>query len=98
MSDPRYESFTIVGVTREGKRFRPSDWAERLCGVMSVFGADQRMRYSPYVRPGSHKGDKCVHVDARLHDVEPLAYGFLRHFAQDNELQVVHVASPEPTD
>ena len=57
----KIRSFVIVGVTRDGKRFRPSDWADRLCGVMSAFGADHRMKYSPYVRPGcTLKGDKTV--------------------------------------
>ena len=27
----------ILGLTRQGKAFRPSDWAERLAGVMSQF-------------------------------------------------------------
>lgn len=83
------ESFIIVGMTKEGRRFRPSDWAERLCGVMSAFGAERRMTYSPYVRPGGHDGEKCVYVDARIRDVEPLAYTFLVHFARDNELKVL---------
>ena len=43
--------FIIQGVTLDGKPFRPSDWAERLCGVMSAFGGDHRMQYSPYVHP-----------------------------------------------
>jgi len=34
--------FVIQGVTLEGKPFRPSDRAERLCGVMSAFGGDHR--------------------------------------------------------
>lgn len=83
------ENFIIVGLTKEGRRFRPSDWAERLGGVMSAFGAERRMTYSPYVRPGHHDGEKCVFVDARIHDIEPLAYSFLVHFARDNELRVV---------
>jgi len=80
--------FVIIGLTVSGERFRPSDWAERLCGVMSQFGADQRMRYSPYVQPLTIGGVKCVVVDARLQEVEPLGYQFLRGFARDNELQV----------
>ena len=80
--------FVIVGLTVEGERFRPSDWAERLCGVMSQFGADQRMRYSPYVQPLNIQGVKCVVVDVRLRALEPLAYQFLQNFAKDNELQV----------
>lgn len=81
------DEFVIKGMTREGKPFRPSDWAERLCGVMSAFGSDGRMQYSPYVHPVTSAGVKCVVVDVRLKDIEPLAYSFLLKFAQDNELQ-----------
>ena len=82
------ESFVITGTTREGRPFRPSDWAERLCGVMSVFGAERRMAYSPYVQPGTRGGTKCVYVDARIRDIEPMAYSFMVNFARDNDLQV----------
>lgn len=82
------ESFVILGVTQTGRKFRPSDWAERLCGVMSAFGAERRMTYSPYVQPGDRRGEKCVFVDGRIHDVEPMAYSFLVNFARDNELGV----------
>ena len=47
------------------------------------------MTYSPYVRPACNlRGDKTVLVDARIHEIEPLAYNFLRNFAKDNDLQV----------
>lgn len=82
------ENFVIIGVTQAGRKFRPSDWAERLCGVMSAFGSARRMTYSPYVQPGDRNGDKCVYVDGRIHDVEPMAYVFLVNFARDNDLQV----------
>jgi hypothetical protein len=87
-------SFVIVGTTRQGKLFRPSDWAERLAGVMSSFrpgggGVQTHLTYSPYVVPGLHEGVKCVRVDARLHGIEPMAYKFLRGFAADNELEVL---------
>jgi hypothetical protein len=82
------ENFIIIGVTQAGRKFRPSDWAERLCGVMSAFGSERRMTYSPYVQPGDLNGDKCVYVDGRIHDVEPMAYTFLVNFARDNQLQV----------
>ena len=80
--------FVIVGTTLDGKSFRPSDWAERLCGVMSAFGGDHRMQYSPFVHPVTANGVRCVVVDARLEQVEPMAYRFLLNFAKDNELQV----------
>ncbi len=88
----KIESFVIVGITQEGKKFRPSDWADRLCGIMSAFGADHRMTYSAYVRPGNtDKGERTVIVNARLYDIEPLAYRFLVHFAADNNLRVEHI-------
>jgi hypothetical protein len=80
--------FVIQGLTLEGKPFRPSDWAERLCGVMSAFGSDGRMQYSPFVHPITSGGVKCVVVDIQLKEVEPMAYNFLLNFARDNELQV----------
>lgn len=95
MSENRPENFIVVGVTRDGQRFRPSDWAERLCGIMSAFGADNRMTYSPYVRPGSHSGEKCVYVAARLHEVEPMAYKFLVNFAEDNQLKIIQTGRPD---
>ena len=79
--------FVIQGLTLDGKPFRPSDWAERLCGVMAMFGGDQRMQYSPYVHPVTASGMRCVVVDVRLEEIEPMAYRFLLSFAKDNELQ-----------
>ena len=84
----RSDEFVITGVTLGGKPFRPSDWAERLCGVMSAFGSGGRMQYSPYVFPITSAGVKCVVVDVRLKDIEPMAHNFLMNFAKDNELQV----------
>ena len=82
-------TFIIVGLTKQGKKFRPSDWAERLCGVMSAFGAERKMKYSPYVGPGDYNGEKAVFVDGRLGEIEPMAYRFMLNFAQDNDLQII---------
>ncbi len=89
-------SFVIVGLTSAGRKFRPSDWADRLCGIMSAFGADQRMKYSRYVRPSNdEQGNKIVSVGAKLYEIEPMAYKFLRNFARDNDLQVLELDSSD---
>jgi len=80
--------FVIQGITLDGKQFRPSDWADRLAGVMCSFGGDNRMAYSPYCYPITSNNIKCVVVDIRLKEIEPMAYTFLLNFAKDNELQV----------
>ena len=89
MTTPESTTFIIVGLTKQGKKFRPSDWAERLCGVMSAFGAERKMKYSPYVGPGEYNGQKAVFVDGRLGEIEPMAYRFMLNFAQDNDLQII---------
>lgn len=89
MTDNNSTSFIIVGLTREGRKFRPSDWAERLCGVMSAFGAEKRMKYSPFVTPCTLNGEKSVFIDGQLNGLEPMAYKFMLNFAHDNDLQIV---------
>lgn len=76
----------ILGMTTSGRTFRPSDWAERLCGMMSVFGEDRHLSYSPYLKPILSDGITCVVVDCRLEHLDPAAFRFLMDFAQDNEL------------
>jgi hypothetical protein len=86
----------IQGITRDGKAFRPSDWAERLAGAMSSFrpgggagGITAAIGYSPYCVPNTLNGVKCVIVNEALRDIEPMAWDFVMNFARDNELQVV---------
>ncbi|MEQ1515603.1 MAG: DUF3579 domain-containing protein [Usitatibacteraceae bacterium] len=86
---PVSHRIVIQGVMPNGRAFRPSDWAERLCGIMSSFGGDRQMRYSPYVRPLRLDGVTCVVVEPSLQEVEPRAYRFLLDFAHDNELLVI---------
>lgn len=91
---PNVREYFIQGITKEGKAFRPSDWAERLCGVMAQFrpegdSGDPRYTYSPYVRPVIIGNVKNVVVDVRLRDIEPKALDFVLNFARDNDLQVV---------
>lgn len=92
VSSPSPEVF-IRGITRQGRTFRPSDWAERLAGVMSPFrpgGAQpgSHLSYSPWVIPTVIGGVKCVIVNRELREHEPMAWDFVMNFARDNELEV----------
>lgn len=93
MSIDRSKEFLILGVTLDGKTFRPSDWAERLAGVMSQFrpGGPQsgcHLGYSPWCIPSTLEGVNCVVVHRDLRDHELLAWEFCLNFARDNLLQV----------
>ena len=94
-TDNKPRQFFVHGVTSDGRTFRPSDWAERLAGVLSCYrpggmtsGRDAFIGYSPYVRPMVIGGVKCVLVDERLRDVERMAFDFVMNFAKDNDLPV----------
>src|SRR5689334_11376188 len=86
MAEKTAEIF-IQGVTLDGRQFRPSDWAERLCGVMTCFRPgntrDAHLYYSAYVRPIVIDKMKCVVVNTKLEEIEPAAYKFLLNFAKD---------------
>lgn len=93
----------IQGLTRSGRVFRPSDWAERLCGVMAQFrppGSEYihggHLGYSPYVRPTLVGETKAVIVDSRLKDLDARAYEFVLGFARDNELVTSEIVPPLP--
>lgn len=95
----------IQGITRDGRTFRPSDWAERLAGAMSCFrpggmqgrGIGAAIGYSPYCIPQVIGSIKCVVVNEALREIEPMAWDFVMNFARDNELQVVDACLlPDP--
>jgi len=103
MADTPPREFFIQGLTLDGKTFRPSDWSERLAGAMSSFrpggkfaGRAAHIGYSPYCVPRVVNGVKCVIVNERLRDIEPMAWDFVMSFARDNRLQVSEACSFEP--
>ena len=105
-STPSSKQVIIRGVTSDGRSFRPSDWAERLAGVMASFrpggagGRGKHIAYSPWVVPNVLDGAKCVVVNHALRDHEPMAWDFVMNFARDNDLQVIEACllpdAPEP--
>ena len=91
---PSAQEVIILGLTVDGRTFRPSDWAERLAGVMSSFrpgGAQpgSHLSYSPWCVPNTIDGVKCVVVNRELRELEPMAWDFCLNFARDNQLQVL---------
>ena len=89
----------ILGVTTCGHTFRPSDWAERLAGVMSSFrpgGAQpgDHLSYSPWCVPNTLDGQKCVIVHTDMRSSHVMAWDFVMGFARDNQLQVIPAKQP----
>ncbi|MXS84071.1 DUF3579 domain-containing protein [Nitrosomonas oligotropha] len=82
------ETFLILGITPEGRPFRPSDWAERLCGALASYDNRGRWVYSNYAQPVIYQGKIGVRVEKILQDADPAAYQFIMAFASGNRLKI----------
>jgi hypothetical protein len=89
VTDNNRSIILIEGQTKDGKKFRPSDWAERMSGALSTFGRDQRIQYSPLLKPVTVNGLKCVAMDAELQQINPDVYHHIMNFVKRNELSVL---------
>jgi hypothetical protein len=83
-----HTQFIIVGRTKAGKQFRPSDWAERLCSQTATFCDKARMTYSPHMKPVVVDGFRSVLVNGEFEQADPRAWQFVLGFARDNDLEV----------
>ena len=101
---PPKHKLAILGITKDGKTFRPSDWVERLCGIMACFqpqhnsAGQAHIRYSPLVYPTLVNQHKAVIVDSELENIEPMAYAFILSFVRDNQLQLLDPYIEESQD
>ncbi len=80
------EQFIIRSFTKDGQRFRPSDWAQRLASVAGLTDSGGRIRFNPKVRVITIDGANCVLVDVSLERNEPMLLKFLLDFARTNNL------------
>jgi len=79
----------IQGITQDGGKFRPSDWAERLCGSVATYGPGRRIIFHPNVKLASINNVKCVVIDASLEKEDEMLFEFLTDFADENNLQIL---------
>ncbi len=77
----------IEGKTLDGKKFRPSDWDERLCGILSQF-SNGKLSYHEFIRPVIRDGIHGIAVDEQLEKESPEAFKFIMDFVKDNQLQI----------
>lgn len=88
MSNTENSPIIIEGITEDGTKFRPSDWAERMCGSLTQF-RNRRIHYDPRLRPiRNQAGIKCIALDPALQDEHPKLYQSVLEFAQKNRLRI----------
>ena len=83
-----YEKILIVGQTKDGKKFRPSDWAERLYYTVASYGKNGRVIFNPLVMLNQEDNTKSFVIDVELQNKDPMIYDFLIDFAISNKLEM----------
>jgi len=87
MAKDKKQRIIIEGITKEGQKFRPSDWAERVSGNLSTF-KNHRIHYSPLLRPSYKGGNRCIILDPALKESNPTLYAHILNFAKANKLKI----------
>ncbi|MGE3318727.1 MAG: DUF3579 domain-containing protein [Candidatus Berkiella sp.] len=87
MTKGKKTKIVIEGITQEGKVFRPSDWAERLCEQLSTL-KNRRVHYSPLLKPSHKDGKRCLVIDSELKLVNPALYQQILDFAKAHKLTI----------
>jgi hypothetical protein len=78
----------IKGLTKEGARFRPSDWAQRLTNAVASVGPKGRIIYHPNVTLAMIDGVNAVLIDHSMAASDTRLYDFMIKFAVNNALQI----------
>lgn len=75
-------------MTKEGSKFRPSDWAERLYYALASYDHNRRIVFNPMVNLKQTDKYKCFVINPKLEKSEPMTYDFLVDFVRTNNLEV----------
>lgn len=78
----------IKGVTKDGNKFRPSDWAERLYYALATYGPNKKLIFNPMVNLKQGDNFKCFVIKPDLQEKEPMTFDFLIDFARSNNLLI----------
>ncbi|MFK5986530.1 MAG: DUF3579 domain-containing protein [Pseudomonadota bacterium] len=89
------QQFIIKGRLKDGSRFRPSDWCERLATTLACFDRNKRLQYNDYVKPSIVDDFKSLIVHGELKVQSPKSFEFLLAFAIENQLDIDMEAIPE---
>ncbi len=85
----------LKGITRQGRKFRPSDWAQRLTTAVASFEPGKRSRragFHPRVQMATIDGVNCVVIDEELKSEDPMLFEFLMNFGNGNNLEIVETS------
>lgn len=91
-TDDDWRELVILGKTEGGGRFRPSDWCDRLYGVLRALDEEDAEACADFVHLVNYEGNKAVMVDRQLEEANEQLFKFFSRFAADNNLMTVRLA------
>ncbi|MDK4679379.1 GNAT family N-acetyltransferase [Kingella negevensis] len=91
------QEIIIHGTTSNGKVFRPSDWADRLCGILSSFNKEEQT-YQEWVHPVVIDDIRCIKISPELEERNTAMFRFLMDFAADNDLRMMNYPQQEEAE
>ena len=91
---PEKSGYLILGILTNGKKFRPSDWIQRIAASFATFDR-KRLRYHPMLAPARHDDQSGLFVDSELMLSDPGIYDFVMDFAHHNHLQIIAINQPD---
>lgn len=95
-----YKGLCIISGYVNGRKFRPSNWSERVAESGGVFHQDTKvLEYAPHLSPMYHEEyGHCIHVDFDILAMQqPGVYEYIVWFVESNGLEVVPLTD-DPTE
>ncbi len=83
--------YIIQGVTEEGRKFRPSDWIDRIASMMASYGSSQRLVFSNLLHPELYEGQRCLIIDMDLEQENLSMFEYVMNFVKANNLKMIQL-------
>ncbi len=83
-------SFVLIkGETVDGKKFRPSDWCDRLHSTLRALDAEEYEECAEHVHLVNSDRGRGVLVAGVLEEINPVLFQFFMNFVKNNNLAAV---------
>ncbi|MGI9305942.1 MAG: DUF3579 domain-containing protein [Gammaproteobacteria bacterium] len=87
---PQGTSFVLIqGLTVDGKKFRPSDWCERLHSTLRALDPDEYEECVEHVHLVNSESGRGILVDRALETINPMLFKFFMNFVKNNHLSSI---------
>lgn len=87
-----YRGPSIISGYIQGRKFRPSNWSERVAESGGMFHPETKvLKYAPHLSPMYHREHgHCIYVEFDvLAALQPGVYDYIVWFVESNGLEVV---------